>query len=103
MKKNIILLLAISSLGFIACGDKSKADNTAKVSGKDIFGKHCVLCHGTDGKLGLNGSKDLTISTLSHADRISIITKGKGLMTPYGAILSKEEIAAVAKYTESLK
>ena len=38
-------------------------DNAA---GKKTFETYCILCHGADGKLGLNGSKDLTISEISR-------------------------------------
>lgn len=67
-----------------------------------IFRRNCVVCHGADGKLGLNGAKDLSLSPRPLAERIEIITHGKNLMTPFGAILSKTEIEAVATYSLSL-
>jgi len=99
----------------IACADandkkstkpakKDKKAAAAKaVDGKKIFKINCVLCHGADGKLGINGSKDLTKSTISLDEAITQITKGKGLMAAYEPILSKEEIKAVAEYTVSLR
>ncbi len=80
----------------------NKADGNA-ADGRSIFKKNCVACHGADGKLGLNGAKDLTISPLSREERISIITKGKNLMTPFEKLLSPGEIQAVAAYTITLK
>ncbi|MBL7796773.1 MAG: cytochrome c [Saprospiraceae bacterium] len=71
--------------------------------GKAIFRKHCVTCHGADGTLGLNGAGDLTKSVLTQEARITQITKGKNLMTPFEGILSPEEIRAVAAYSETLK
>lgn len=71
--------------------------------GSAVFRKYCVTCHGADGKLGLNGAKDLTQSTLTLDERLNIITHGKKLMTPFGELLSPEEIKAVAEYTLSLK
>ena len=71
--------------------------------GADVVRRYCVLCHGADGKLGLNGAKDLTASQLTREQRIDIITNGKKTMTPFGEILTPEEIQAVADYTLTLK
>lgn len=71
--------------------------------GRVVFQKNCVVCHGADGKLGLNGAKDLTQTTLGLEERVSQITHGKNLMTPFNGVLSPEEIEAVAAYTLTLK
>jgi len=67
-----------------------------------IFRKYCVTCHGADGKLGLNGAKDLTLSTLTPEERINVITYGKKVMTPFNEVLTPDEIKAVAEYTQKL-
>jgi cytochrome c6 len=85
-----------------ACGvsdSNAMAPASAKPDGKAIFKQYCVTCHGADGKLGLNGAKDLTRSVLKLEARIDLITNGKNMMTPYGEVLTPEEIRAVAKYT----
>lgn len=74
----------------------------ADPDGMAIFRQYCVTCHGADGKLALNGAKDLTISILTLEERINIITNGKKLMTPFNEILTPEEIKAVAEYTQTL-
>ncbi len=79
------------------------AETTASPSGMAVFKQNCVICHGSDGTLGLNGAKDLSKSTLSVEERINIITHGKNLMTPFGTILRPEEIQAAAEYTQTLK
>ena len=94
-----LLLMAI----VIACSGKESSKGTSTVDGEAIFKKYCALCHGVNGKLGLNGSKDITISKLTEPERIIQITKGKNTMTPFEGILSPEEIKAVAAYTMSLK
>jgi cytochrome c6 len=71
--------------------------------GMSVFRRHCVTCHGADGKLGLSGAKDLTQSALSLEERIAQITNGKNLMIPYRDVLSAAEIKAVAEYTLGLK
>jgi mono/diheme cytochrome c family protein len=93
------LLLAI----IIACSGKGPSTNASTADGEAIYKKYCTLCHGVNGKLGLNGSKDITISKLTESERIVQITKGKNTMTPYEDILSPEEIKAVAAYTMTLK
>ena len=72
-------------------------------NGMAVFRNNCVICHGADGKMGMNGAKDLSASTLTAEERISIITNGKNLMTPFKALLSEAEIKAVAEYTQTLK
>src|SRR5262245_49924012 len=66
--------------------------------GMAIFRKYCIACHGADGTLGLNGAKDFRQSTLTLEERIDVITHGRKLMTPFGEMLSPQEIKAVAEY-----
>jgi mono/diheme cytochrome c family protein len=81
--------------------DQNNANVTA--NGEQIYKAACTVCHGVDGKLGINDAKDLTASSLSHADKVKIITEGKGLMTPFKGQLSDSEIEAVATYVDGLK
>lgn len=103
MQKYIGLIVVFIIM--VACSNsKNKSgDLSGGIDGAKIFKTNCALCHGNDGKLGANGSKDLTASALTLDDRINIITNGKGTMAAYGAILSKEDIKAVAAYTLTLK
>lgn len=121
-----VALLGMSLL--IACGGKEASGSTAGSTtpakeaaassggetsgsavvagnrkGKLIFKQYCVACHGADGKLGISGAKDLSISTLDLAERINQVTNGKGLMTPYKDILSEDQIKAVCEYVEELR
>ena len=91
----LILMVSI-----YACGGES---GTKKIDASKIFKLNCQLCHGANGKLGANGSKNLQISPLTMDERISVITNGKGTMMPYKDVLSKEEIKAIAEYTFKLK
>ena len=65
--------------------------------------QNCELCHGPDGKLGANGSKNLTVSELDLNARIAMVSKGKGVMMAFENILNLSEIKAVAEYTMTLK
>lgn len=100
MYKLTFSLLLITLL--IACGGKKPNKYVEGADGEAIFKKYCVLCHGLDGRLGLNGSKDLSVSLLTEAERVIQVTKGKNTMTPYEGILSPQEIKAVAAYTMTL-
>ena len=71
--------------------------------GQDVYAKMCQSCHGTDGKAGMSGAKDLSISNLSNDEKIAIITHGKNAMISYEKSLTKEQIEAVAEYIETLK
>ena len=104
------LIICVAVLFATACGsageqNKAAAQSAAAITipdGAAIFRQYCVTCHGADGKLGLNGAKDLTISTLTLEERINVITYGKKVMTPFNEVLTPEEIKAVAEYTQKL-
>jgi mono/diheme cytochrome c family protein len=103
--KLTFLFLIGTSLIFCSTSEnneaKVKEDSVAKqnLEGKKIFSTYCVLCHGADGKMGLNGAKDFSLSILDLEERIKVIKEGRNLMTPFGELLSDEEIKAVAQYT----
>jgi cytochrome c6 len=101
--KKILVCLSLAILIY-ACANKAdqKPVDVAK-DGSKIYKQYCVVCHGPDGKLGLNGAKDLTVSQYSEAERIIQVTEGKGAMTPFKNVLSPEEIKAVVAYTFTLK
>ncbi|MEO5571466.1 MAG: SirB2 family protein [Bacteroidia bacterium] len=71
--------------------------------GKTIFESKCTGCHGTDGKTGLSGAKDLTQSLKSSEQKVEIISNGKNAMMAYKNQLSEDQIKAVAGYVETLK
>lgn len=108
MIRQIIPAIAIIIITF-SCGSKDNAPvqetpaaSKPSVDGAKIYKQNCELCHGPDGKLGANGSKDLTVSELDLNERIAMITKGKGVMMAFENILSLGEIKAVAEYTMTL-
>lgn len=113
MRKYSIAIIILSAALIFGCGGDDKKSSSAKstasakpkakkIDGEKIFKMNCVICHGADGKLGINGAKDLTISEFTLEQRIENITKGKGAMTPFESILTKEQIQAVAEYTFKL-
>lgn len=116
--KYTFLLSALMMLVVFACsggGDSSSGGDTTastesaappepeKPDGQKIYRTYCITCHGMDGKLELNGAKDLSISELPLEERITQVTEGKNLMTPFKGILTEEQIQAVSEYTMTLK
>lgn len=111
----ISFLLIVAAYGLAEMSKKRSAipnvsptDNGSEkigepISGKTVFSNNCVTCHGKDGKLGLMEATDLSTSKMDENSIIGIIKQGKGAMTGYEAILSEEQINAVAIYVETLK
>ena len=106
-KKNKVLATLSFFLIIVAFGLAQKAknekagDKIVAVNGKEIFEEKCTLCHGSNGKLGLSGAKDLSVTALDHQNIVTIITEGKNAMASYKAVLTPEQIEAVANYIES--
>ncbi len=73
------------------------------INAKKVFKTNCASCHGFTGNLGINGSKDLTKSTISLEESVAQVYHGRGLMIPYKDVLSAEELVAVSKYAETLR
>lgn len=102
MKKIILLSFLFALILACAGSEKSNASNGA-LDGPTVYKKYCIVCHGADGKLALNGAKDITASELTKEERVELIRNGRNTMTPFGGILSEEEIESVATYTLTLK
>ena len=108
---NLVMVLAMAGITFsvASCGSGENSDtdgteSTTAVDGVDavaLYKTWCSQCHGDDGKLGLSGAKDLTVSPMTHDEKLVIVNNGKGVMVPYKDILTAEEIEAVVTYVES--
>lgn len=72
-------------------------------SGKVLFNKNCAVCHGSDGKLGLNGAHDLSKSNLNTTGRVYMVTQGLGKMPSFKDQLTPEQIQQVVAYSLTLK
>lgn len=83
---------------------KNKTEITAAPGdGKAVYEAKCVNCHGSDGKLGLSGAKDLTASSLSHDEKKEIILNGKNAMMGFRDQLTDEQVESVVTYISQLK
>lgn len=98
------LLFLFSTLVLFSCAESNPTTPDGKPDGKALYEQNCSICHGDDGKMGSAGAKDLSISTMSLEERMSIIKTGKGGMAPFGDdLLNEEQRKAVAEYIESFR
>lgn len=98
-----LLAVWVSVHSLVSCGGESSTNSNKAIDGKTLYRQHCVICHGADGTLALNGAADLSRSTLSLEERIHQIASGKNTMPPYRGTLKEAEISAVAQYIETLR
>jgi cytochrome c6 len=77
----------------------------APPDGQKLYGLYCTACHGTDGKAGLGGAKDLASSSMDRPGVVKIIAQGSEnkKMMAYGKLLSAEDIEALADYVLALR
>ncbi|UOG74541.1 cytochrome c [Hymenobacter tibetensis] len=71
--------------------------------GKVLYTENCAVCHGADGRLGLNGAHDLSKSNLNTTGRVYMVTQGLGKMPSFKDKLTASQIQQVVAYSISLK
>ena len=74
-------------------------------AGKVLYTQNCAVCHGADGRLGLNGARDLTKSNLNDAGRVYQVTHGSisKKMPAFQGRLTEEQIRQVVEYSLTLR
>ena len=78
-------------------------EHSVFAEGALVYHQNCAFCHGTDGKKMYRNAADLTLSKLNEDAISQNVREGiKGKMPSYNIILSDSNIAAVAKYVNSL-
>lgn len=99
------LLLITGSYGLAEVYGKKKAiiavEAGAQTAGDGLalYEANCKLCHGSDGKAGMAGAKDISITTMDIAAIKEIILKGKSSMPP--APVNEEQAQMIAEYVNS--
>jgi len=103
-------LVSVSPAGVVidSAGDAPETivgtlQQDALVAGQTIFVQRCAICHGEDGRRGLNGAHDLTKSNLTATGRIYLVTNGMGKMPSFKEQLSESEIDQVVAYSLTFK
>ena len=80
---------------------QKKADDS-----KELYVMNCQFCHGPEGRAPVEGMSFVgrTWKTKTHAEAVKIITTGVSgtAMLPFESKLTKEEIAALARYVRAL-
>jgi mono/diheme cytochrome c family protein len=102
------LVLVAVAAGCGTTGDAGPAEGApgkvvSDTEARALYIRKCSLCHGDDGKLMASKSPDLSVSTMTLAERVAIITYGKGTMPAQKGVLDKAEITAVARYIERFR
>lgn len=95
-RRTIVALMTVGVL--LSCGNTTMEQERTLSAGERIFKGQCTLCHGMDGRLGLNDAKDLSASTLSAAEVEAVVRKGRGAMMGYERMLNDEQIKAVVDH-----
>lgn len=99
------LLLLTGSFGLAEVYHKKKGiakdagTELAAGDGRSLYESNCANCHGNDGKLGLAGAKDLSVTGLDVTGIKEIIVNGKGAMPP--SQVNDEQAVAIADYVKS--
>jgi len=75
-------------------GKKNKAKGGANT--EELYTNNCGTCHGKDGKLGLSGATDISITQLSADSITSIILNGRNMMPK--TTLTPDQAKEIAGY-----
>lgn len=98
---SLVMITIAFAIGEVSHTKKISADNSgiAVNDGEALYNNNCALCHGSDGKLGAAGAKDLSITTLETAGITTIILNGKGAMP--AAQVTNAQADAIAAYVDA--
>ena len=99
---SIVLLVSCSTS---STDSYSKTIEESATSSKSLYTLHCEACHGADGKKGISGAADLSISKI-NADKIraTILNGNEKGMMPYKEIITNPiEIDSLVAYVQTLR
>jgi cytochrome c6 len=104
-------LISFLSLLLFSCGEnesvsprQEESEPLPQVVGKQIYLQHCAVCHGEDGKLGVSGAKDLSLSTLKDAEIVILLENGRNGMPPMKELIgTAENMAATVEHVKTLR
>ena len=107
---SVVLILAAYGLAEVnkSKQGKIKVDTTSTTSpleiGKIVYQapNGCMNCHGADGKLGVGGAKDISITKLTIDEQKALIKNGKSPMPAYKD-LTDEQLNGLIEYVGSLR
>jgi mono/diheme cytochrome c family protein len=103
---SLAVVLILAAYGLAEASKKHqgdvKVDTTSTTdpleAGKIVYqNSGCIGCHGADGKMGINGAKDLSVTMLTVDEQKAIIKKGKDPM-PAFSNLTDDQLKDVIFY-----
>ena len=102
---SFILILAAFGMGEMMKNKKAvvseKAVNTdGSINSQELYMANCSSCHGDNGKKGLAGALDLSVTKLSNDSISSIIINGRNTMGKINGLTS-EQAKAIAAYVKT--
>ena len=100
MKAKYFLLFLLLALRSIRATGQS---TIALATGKALFVKHCIKCHGPDGTKGYWGAKNLRKSKLGDEGLFKTVSNGRWIMPAWKETLSRAEISSVISYVKTLR
>lgn len=106
----------VVAMGLVAAGPAASSQpesNPEAVKGRAIYERHCIGCHGSQGRAGGYGFFSSSVTDLSgaatkqksDADLREVLREGRPhpAMGSWKSILSQEEIDAVVAYIRTFK
>jgi mono/diheme cytochrome c family protein len=106
-----IIPLFTFSLLMIGCSNNNQStsnlegEETTSSNPQALYAIHCDACHGVDGKEGVSGAADLSISKLSDKEIENTILNGneKGMMPFKDMITNPKDIKSLVEYVKTLR
>ena len=101
---SLFLLLIACNTDNQSTVDSNSKDNTPS-NPKALYAIHCDACHGADGKAGVSGAANLSISKLSDKEIENTILNGneKGMMPFKDMITNPKDIKSLVDYVKTLR
>jgi cytochrome c553 len=101
---SLLMITASYGLAEISAKRGSKKQNNSNeasvsMNAKQMYDMNCASCHGSDGKLGMAGAANLSVSNLDQQQIKEVILNGKGLMKSVD--LSPEQADSVSAFVFS--
>lgn len=76
------------------------------IRGGELYDRHCILCHGRDGRPVLPGAPDLSLPTAllkPDPELLISIRSGRGAMPAYQGLLRDREILDIVAHLRTLR
>ena len=102
---SFLLILAAFGMGEMmkkktAVVSEAAVNTDGSINAHEIYSTNCAKCHGEDGKAGITGASDLSVTQLSNDSISSIIRNGRNTMGKIEG-LTPEQTQAIAAYIKT--